>query len=154
MGTPAFIGVKNAESGGITGVSCYNADVAGLGCRLIEHYHDESKARELINLGNLSRVGETIDDKRTSAYIRDWNRSAHQNGKKVYESMIALNGKKVYESMIALVEKTSYYMYFIFTDGGWHVSTDGRWVHLLHDALVQMDVIYPVSTVCSCASCR
>lgn len=136
MGTPAFIGIRH-NNGQITGIHCHHGHIEHLAPILFEHYHDQSKIEELLDLGNLSSVGPEPDHIvgpepdhiRTVSYIRDWNRSPYKEVKVLYRSMVNLREKC-----------QNLYSYFVFENCEWNISIDCRWFHPLRDALEQMGI--------------
>jgi hypothetical protein len=82
MATPSRIGIEN-ENGSITSIYCHwDGDTEGVGKTLKEHYSNRQKLRMLINLGDISILGEhvatmdehTFDNRKegvTVAYHRD-----------------------------------------------------------------------------------
>jgi hypothetical protein len=82
MATPSRIGIEN-ENGSITSIYCHHDGYPdGVGATLKEHYTDRQKLRMLINLGDISILGEhvatmdehTFDNRKegvTVAYHRD-----------------------------------------------------------------------------------
>jgi hypothetical protein len=126
MGTPAFIGKKN-ENGDIIGIYCHNGHLKHLGPMLQTHYNNGEAVAELIKLGNLSCVRDTIE--MTEAYIRDLKRSSNSNRAKLYKSLFAIKEDG----------DGTYYAYFVFADGEWYVSERGNYLTLLDNALSQMN---------------
>jgi len=60
MGTRSTIAIQNAD-GTVTGIYCHwDGYLSHNGAILQENYTDEAKVRELIGLGDLSCLGETI----------------------------------------------------------------------------------------------
>lgn len=57
---------------GYRGIYChFDGYIDGVGKCLFEHYQDEDKVSRLIDLGNLSRLGQDETSKYTYAYHRD-----------------------------------------------------------------------------------
>jgi hypothetical protein len=69
MSTRSCIGIIHAN-GSIEGVYChYDGRPEGVGATLTNHYNSSKLARELVELGNLSSLGDTLAE--TVAYARD-----------------------------------------------------------------------------------
>ena len=143
MGTPAFIGLQVTEDGPITGVYCHDGYFEALAVLLYENYRTLEQVEELVNLGNLSSLGETLTSKRTQAYIRDWKRPAYKNVKAVFRDL----------KHIEKDANGGYNAYFVFSINKWYTSDRGRYLISLSNALLQMDLLVPVATVCNCRSC-
>lgn len=62
MSTNSIIGIKDGESGTVSGVYCHRDGYpGGVGITLARHYQDEEKAKRLVALGDLSSLGEEVD---------------------------------------------------------------------------------------------
>ena len=62
MGTPCAIGMKMTD-GSVKAIRCnYDGYVAGAGAILAGWYTQQEYVEALLNLGDLSELGETIDD--------------------------------------------------------------------------------------------
>ena len=60
MGTRSTIAIQNAD-GTVTGIYCHwDGYLSNNGQILLDHYTDEQSVRELIALGHLSSLGETV----------------------------------------------------------------------------------------------
>lgn len=69
MATRSTIGIQN-EDNSIDLIYCHwDGYYSGVGKTLKEHYNTEEKVRQLIDRGNLSSLGKTIDE--SSFYSRD-----------------------------------------------------------------------------------
>lgn len=69
MATRSTIAIQNADST-VTGIYCHwDGYLSNNGQILLDHYTDESDVRALIDLGNISSLGNTADS--TEAYMRD-----------------------------------------------------------------------------------
>ena len=69
MSTRSYIGIIHTN-GSIEGVYChYDGHPEGVGATLKKHYNSSKQARDLVELGNLSSLGETLTE--TVAYSRD-----------------------------------------------------------------------------------
>lgn len=74
MATRSKIAIEN-QDGIVTSVYChFDGYNSGVGKTLFEHY-DREKTEKLIELGNISSLGESIED--TIAYHRDRNEDLH-----------------------------------------------------------------------------
>jgi len=147
MGTPAFIGMQKKHNGSITGVYCHAGNISFLGRMLYQHYHNQTKTEELINLGNLSSVGENPDHGKTVAYIRDMNRPVLPEITREYQNLLDVKKRN----------NDNFYAYFIYANGKWYISERGNFLHPLSDALEQMNLIEPpkiIRTICKCATCQ
>ena len=112
MSTRSRIGIEEKD-GSITSVYChFDGYVDGVGLALIKNFDTEEKARELIDLGDLSTVGGNLES--TIAYCRDRDENFSQGIHSSKEHYINPNrgGAVPY--------------YYLFSNGEWLVSYDGR----------------------------
>ena len=108
MSTRSRIGVLN-ENGSIESIYCHaDGYPEGVGSLLISHHNSEEKAREIISLGDLSFLGESLETGETSAYGRD--RGEDDVGSK--KSMTK-------KGFITLASKTGGEYAYLFTAGHW-----------------------------------
>jgi len=71
MSTRSTINIKN-EDGTIDGIYChYDGFPDNNGKMLLQHYDSEEKVKELINLGDISFLGPTLNQNDTKSYHRD-----------------------------------------------------------------------------------
>ena len=122
MATRSYIGKMNPETGTITYIYChYDGSPSHNGRILVEHYSDESKVDELLNLGGLSYLGEEIGEKQdfnnptkgwTLAYGRDRGE---------------LNVEKRLSSFSAYTYDDGIDYFYLFTEEGWKYSNGGEW---------------------------
>lgn len=69
MATRSTIAIQNADKT-VTGIYCHwDGYLSNNGQILFDHYTDEADVRALIELGNISSLGNTTDS--TEAYMRD-----------------------------------------------------------------------------------
>lgn len=69
MATRSNIAIEN-QDGTVSSIYChFDGYVEGVGDTLFEYYQSKEKLQELINLGDISSLGETIEE--TVAYHRD-----------------------------------------------------------------------------------
>lgn len=69
MSTRSFIGIKEPD-GKVRGIYChYDGYPEGVGRTLTENYTDPTKTFNLLGLGDISSLGETL--RSTEAYARD-----------------------------------------------------------------------------------
>lgn len=112
MSTRSRIGIEEKD-GSITSVYChFDGYVDGVGLALIKNFDTEEKARELIDLGDLSTVGGNLES--TIAYCRDRDEEYSQSIHSSQDDYI--NPKRA--------EAIEYY--YLFSNGEWMVSYNGR----------------------------
>ena len=101
MSTRSLIGIA-APDGSVRAVYChFDGYIEGVGATLLRHYNSEEKARELLDLGDLSSLGERIApapgedhsfdhpvDDVTVAYHRD--RGEKLSPAKLFESKVKM----------------------------------------------------------------
>ena len=123
MGTRSTIAIQNAD-GTVTGIYCHwDGYLSHNGQILQDHYTDEAKVRELIALGDISSLGETIGVKtdfdngakgQCLAYGRD-------RGEKNVDAA-------TFASHAELVENYGQEYDYLFTPGkGWTVRYFSGW---------------------------
>lgn len=122
MATRSYIGKMNPETGVINYIYChYDGYLSHTGRMLVENYNDESKVDELLNLGNLSYLGEEIGEKHnfnqptkgwTLAYGRDRNEPKNGNNQCYLED---------YNTSMGID------YFYLFTEEGWKYSTGNGW---------------------------
>lgn len=109
MSTNSTIAILN-EDGTVTGIYCHwDGYVEANGRLLTENYNDEDSVRNLLELGDLSYLEETLDD--TCAYARD--RGDRKINARTYDDWTDL--------MIRMGES---YNYLFVPGDGWRVRTD------------------------------
>jgi hypothetical protein len=119
MGTRSTIAIQN-EDGSVTGIYCHwDGYLSNNGRILQENYTDEESVRELIALGDLSSLGETIGSAHDfdNAPLNECNSYARDRGEKDVAARTEHNWRQF------RAEHGQEYDY-LFTPGkGWEVST-------------------------------
>lgn len=63
MSTRSFIGMKDSSTGGIEAVYChFDGYPLGVGSTLVNQWSSQQKLQELLNLGDLSQLGDEIGE--------------------------------------------------------------------------------------------
>lgn len=125
MGTRSTIAIENAD-GTVTGIYCHwDGYISNNGRILEDYYTDEDKVRELIALGDLSSLGETVGVKVDfDSYDRSKSQClayARDRGEKDVEA-------KTYASHAALIEGMGQEYDYLFTPSrGWRVRYSSGW---------------------------
>ena len=123
MGTRSTIAIQNAN-GTVTGIYCHwDGYLSNNGRILAENYTDEAAVRELIALGDLSSLGETVGTK------HDFN-SAPRNECNAYGRDRGETGvdAATFDSHEELLEKMGQEYDYLFTPGkGWTVRYFAGW---------------------------
>lgn len=119
MGTRSTIAICN-EDGSVTGIYCHwDGYLSHNGRILAENYTTEAAVRELIALGDLSSLGETVGEKTNFNAPADGQCVAYgrDRGEKNIEAKTCANWS-------ALLEDFGQEYDYLFTPGaGWQVST-------------------------------
>ena len=119
MATRSTIAIQN-EDGSVTGIYCHwDGYLSNNGRILQENYTDEESVRELIALGDLSSLGETIGSAHDfdNAPLNECNSYARDRGEKDVAARTEHNWRQF------RAEHGQEYDY-LFTPGkGWEVST-------------------------------
>jgi hypothetical protein len=119
MGTPASIGMIHPVTGQVDTIRVnYDGYLEYMGNLLVEHYTDPKKIRDLLALGDISSLGETIDS--TIAYCRDRQEEDQTVITYVNEDQYWLNAES--------------YAYLYSADDVWYVIRHGRKI-TIEDAL-------------------
>jgi hypothetical protein len=123
MGTRSTIAIQNAD-GTVTGIYCHwDGYTSNNGRILEENYTTEADVRELIALGDLSSLGETVGTKHSfdNAPRNECNAYGRDRGEKGVEAM-------TYASHAALIEGMGQKYDYLFTPGaGWTVRYFSGW---------------------------
>lgn len=86
MSTRSFIAIQNADNT-ITGVYChFDGYPEGVGATLTKHYTSSDLVRQLVDLGGLSSLGDTLTE--TVAYHRDRGEEKEDASYSSYDDMI------------------------------------------------------------------
>ena len=110
MSTRSRIAIEN-ESGIVNSIYChFDGYVDGVGKTLFNHY-DKEKLQKLIELGNISSLGESTED--TVAYCRDRGEDLHSTGYLNVEGLFELGFGSSVE-----------FVYCLNRDGIWLVCED------------------------------
>lgn len=128
MGTRSTIAIQNAD-GTVTGIYChwdgylsYNGDI------LQNHYTTEAQVRELIGLGDLSSLGETVGTKHdfNNAPRNECNAYGRDRGEKNVEAKTCAN-------WAALLKDFGQEFDYLFVPGeGWRVRYFEGWENAEH----------------------
>lgn len=110
MATRSRIAIEN-ESGIVNSIYChFDGYIDGVGKRLFNHY-DKEKLQKLIELGDISVLGESTED--TVAYCRDRGEDLHSTGYLNVEGLFELGFGSSVE-----------FVYCLNRDGIWLVCED------------------------------
>jgi len=121
MATRSRIAIET-ESGTVKSIYCHwDGYVNGVGKTLFNHY-DREKLEKLIELGDISSLGESTKD--TVAYCRDRGEDFH--------STDYLNIEGLFENCFRSGEE---YTYYLNKDGVWMLYTLQNTVKILKDEL-------------------
>jgi hypothetical protein len=121
MSTRSRIAIET-ESGTVKSIYChFDGYVSGVGKTLFNHY-DREKLEKLIELGDISSLGESTED--TVAYWRDRGEDFH--------STDYLNIEGLFENCFRSGEE---YTYYLNKDGVWMLYTLQNTVKVLKDEL-------------------
>lgn len=136
MGTRSTIAIENAD-GTVTGIYCHwDGYLSNNGRILAENYTDEAKVRELIALGDLSSLGETVGTKHdfNDAPRNECNAYGRDRGEKDIDA-------KTCASWDVLLADFGQEFDYLFVPGkGWTVRYFAGWdnaVESLAEALVK-----------------
>jgi hypothetical protein len=111
MSTRSRIAIEN-ESGIVNSIYChFDGYVDGVGITLFKHY-DKEKLQKLIELGDISSLGESTED--TVAYCRDRGEDLHSTSYLDVEGLFELGFGSSVE-----------FVYCLNRDGIWLVCRDG-----------------------------
>jgi hypothetical protein len=132
MGTRSTIAIQN-EDGTVTGIYCHWDGYLSCNGRILqENYTDEAKVRELIALGDLSSLGETVGTKHDFDRAPDGECNAYgrDRGEKNVEA-------KTCASWAALLEDFGQEYDYLFVPGtGWQVNSYSG-IYDLAEALIK-----------------
>jgi len=135
MATRSTIALEYAD-GTVHQIYCHwDGYLEGVGKTLLEHYMDPFKVRELMDLGDISSLGEVIGEQHPFAHY-DVSMSLDEHEEK-YGNMTTAYGRDRGESRIEAQHYSDYefyrlnrrdeeYDYILRTDGKWYVSDHGR----------------------------
>ena len=141
MGTRSTISMRNSD-GTYTGIYCHwDGYVSHNGRILHEHYQDERKIRQLMELGSLSGLGPEIGEKHPFDNPYPWDHPQHGEWKQKYGNWCHAYGRDRGEDDIDAVTGVNYtelvldlgiqeYNY-LWENGEWKVRKgygDSRWV--------------------------
>jgi hypothetical protein len=112
MATTCLI-VRKTDDGEYQHILCHHDGQIdnGVGDRLINHYNDVELVAELFDLGDLSRLGTTLDPGDTMSYYRDLGEE--------WENVVAGDSR----SLALLPEEPFVYL---FENDGWKYRTEAR----------------------------
>jgi hypothetical protein len=111
MSTRSRIAIEN-QDGTVQSIYChFDGYIDGVGTKLFNHY-DREKLKSLIELGDISSLGESTEN--TVAYARDRGEDLHSTGYLCVEGLFE-NGFNSGEE----------YVYCLNRDGIWLVCRDG-----------------------------
>lgn len=97
---------------GYRGIYCHSDGYPeGVGATLMTHYTDPSKVHALLDLGDLSFLGESLDSDSTFAYMRDRG----EDGCEAFE------GKTV----AGIRRRIDHEYAYVFEDGKWTIIKKG-----------------------------
>jgi hypothetical protein len=118
MGTRSTIAIQNAD-GTVTGIYCHwDGYLSHNGRILAENYTTEAQVRELIALGDLSSLGETVGSRHD--FDRDPDGECNAYGRDRGETGVEA---RVFNSHVDLIENAGQEYDYLFTPGtGWRVS--------------------------------
>jgi hypothetical protein len=131
MSTHSNIGILNQDES-VTSIYChFDGYLDGVGRILFEHYKDETKIRQLMDLGDISSLGPEIgnkvdrtsydlDDQQCIAYGRDY-------GEKNCESQNYISEKEYLKNANDFA--------YLFKNGAWYVSIRKSNFYLLESML-------------------
>lgn len=123
MGTRSTIAIQN-DNGTVTGIYCHwDGYTSNNGRILQDHYTTEEAVRELIALGDLSSLGETVGTKHSfdNAPRGECNAYGRDRGEKDVEA-------KTYTSHDDLLREMGQEYDYLFTPGkGWTVRYFSGW---------------------------
>ena len=136
MGTRSTIAIENAD-GTVTGIYCHwDGYLSNNGAILAENYTDEAKVRELIALGDLSSLGETVGTKHSfdNAPRNECNAYGRDRGETDM-------GPASYDTYANFLDVMGQEFDYLFVPGkGWQVRYFGEWENIespLAEALVK-----------------
>lgn len=117
MSTRSRIGIER-EDGSVKSLYChYDGHPDTVGRILAESYPTRESAEGLLELGDLSQLGESLDA--CDAYCRDWDQAWEDNRPKAHSDEE--------EYLMSVVTAAVRYVY-LFRDSGWHVAAwDRAW---------------------------
>jgi hypothetical protein len=119
MGTRSTIAIENAD-GTVTGIYCHwDGYLSNNGQILQESYTDEASVRELIALGDLSSLGETLGTKHDfdNAPRNECNAYGRDRGEKDCAARTEHNWRQF------IAENGQEYDYLFTPGAGWQVKT-------------------------------
>lgn len=131
MSLKSYIYMKE-NTGMVKGVYCHrNGELDGVGQCLYENYHDDKKLAELIGLGNLAELGDSLEE--TVAYIRDRHEYYSENQAIEYQNEDEIYQMKDYFIPYQYLYDVETFMWYVFIR-----NEQGIWEkHELYDVLVQ-----------------
>ena len=122
MGTRSTIAIQN-DDGTVTGIYCHWDGYLSYNGRILkENYNTEAKVRELIALGQLSALGETIGEKVDFNNAPDGQCIAYGRDRGEIDS-----DAETFNTWTALLNRSGQeYNYLFVPDEGWRVEYYGR----------------------------
>jgi hypothetical protein len=121
MATRSRIAIEN-QDGTVSSIYChFDGYLSGVGKKLFNHY-DKEKLEKLIELGDISSLGESTED--TVAYCRDRGEDLH--------STHYLSVEGLFENCFRSGEE---YVYYLTKEGVWLMYTHQNIVKILKDEL-------------------
>ena len=122
MATRSTIAIRN-DDGTVTGIYCHWDGYLSYNGRILqENYNTEEKVRELIALGQLSALGETIGEKVDFNNAPDGQCIAYGRDRGEIDS-----DAETFNTWTALLERSGQeYNYLFVPDEGWRVEYYGR----------------------------
>lgn len=113
MGTPAVVGIKNNETFTVIRVH-YDGYLSCMGDLLLNQY-DESKTKQLLELGNATSLGESLESPYSRFLVRDDGENATYNKAITLSSTIQL-----------FTEFKNVKNFYILDSGNWYHSYSDR----------------------------
>ena len=138
MSTRSYIGIDNGDNTA-TFIYChYDGYPQGVGATLNEHYKDAKTVKKLINLGDISILGNKPDDKKSAEYWRLEGNGAFDDLDKYItdDDTISYNGrgedpKRVKAFTVAIDKVPPYVAYvYLFRGSKWYFYDFVRWRRL------------------------
>ena len=135
MATRSTIALEYAD-GTVDCIYCHwDGYLKGVGATLLKHYMDPFKVRELMDLGDISSLGEVIGEQHPFAHY-DTGMSLDEHEEK-YGHMTTAYGRDRAESSVqarcyysyddyVVSHQSEEYDYILRPDGKWYVSDHGR----------------------------
>lgn len=133
MGTRSVIALASAD--GVKAIYCHwDGHIETNGAILQEHWNCRDYVERLIELGDISSLGEDLDD--TEAYCRDRNEPSEQTAARTYAE---------YHEMLKeeFEDSDREFVYIFMRNDKWSVidyrTAESKGVHLLTDALAEIN---------------